>query len=404
MKRRTVLKILAGAGAYFLAGGAMAEAIHGASTASREESLEQRIAQLFITGSDNFGSYLPGGILLSKDQTRRRIRKRVWEYDPAKTKESVSAILEKAAKFQRKVLIYDEGEGGLVQRIGSLPAAEDIGRYYSSNVVAESLIGRVAPSESKQERMLEVERLFKEYAVELSSQGVNAVLAPNLDLSPDKQNIIGRDKRSFGNYEDTLAIASRYIQVMHETGIKVTGKHFLAAGLPKGDVHSQEVVQSSNRLSKLLSGRLFHELRLSLDAVMVTHIGNDLDGNKPYSLSQRSLQYLTQEVYTGSKGSMWGIHFPGLVMVDDVSMRAFTSYAEKTTLRPELEEIKRNCGSLEGKGVLASLEAGAHVFICLGAPLDPIVDCLARAYHSDEGIREKIDVALGKYESFVGHQ
>lgn len=369
------------------------------------ETIEDRTAELIITKSDNISEYYPGGILLSKNETRKsNIFGKYCSYDPSRTKESVEEILDDAKINRKMVLIYDEGEGGFVPRIGTLPAAEDIGNYYLNNKLEGTILGRVRPSREKTEREDEVRRLFREYAKELNKMGVDVVLGPVLDVAGKKDygNLIKKDKRAFSNlYSATRSIVKIYINEMHEYGIKVSGKHFLSAGLPpEGDVHEEEVVQTKKIAPKIRASNLYERLKHDLDAVIVTHIGNPSDNNTPYSVSERSIDFLTKESYADKTNG--GINFNGLVIADDLSMEAILDYANR--FHPDGREkiLLEGCETQEAKAAVLALNAGAHSLIAVSADVDAIVRGIVHAYNSDQKFRRKVELAIVKYQEFTG--
>ncbi|MBI2151524.1 hypothetical protein HYU21_02235 [Candidatus Woesearchaeota archaeon] len=179
---------------------------------NQRNQLEDKIAELFITRMDNFNDYFPGGILLGKNETEKgNFFGKYTSYDPQKTQETVEDILKKAGKTRQRTLIYEEGEGGYVAGIGVLPAAKDIGKYYTNNTIGSTIKGRVIPSESNDFRSAQVEKLFDEYAQELYDRGVNVVLGPVLDavFEEDTQNVLSQQDRQFSH---------KHIEIIHVVG------------------------------------------------------------------------------------------------------------------------------------------------------------------------------------------
>lgn len=366
------------------------------------ETTEDRVAELLITRADNIGKFYPGGILLTKNETRTgHLFGRYCSYDPEKTQNSVDDALNRAQSANKRIIIWDEGEGGFVPRIGTLPAAEDIGFYYRENKIGPTIRGRVTQSVSRNMRTREIRRLFDEYARELHDRGVDAVFGPVLDVveKPNGKNLIARDGRAFGStYDDTIELASMYVDAMHRYGIETTGKHFLGAGIPVGDVHAEEVVQTSRISPRLRAANVYRRLSAELDAVMVTHIENPLDRKRPYSISSRAIDFLTQPRY--NSGRYRGIDFNGLVVVDDVSMKGLTIPVEEREFAARQERLVKGCGT-EGKAAVLSLDAGVHAVISVDANTDSVTACIAGAYRRDAGFRQTVDRALMKYNEFA---
>ena len=130
----------------------------------------------------------------------------------------------------------------------------------------------MTPSSDKNTRKNQIVALFENYAKELHNRGVNAVLGPVLDviISGKNDNLIERDGRSFGpSHAATVDLAQMYINAMHRYGIRVTGKHFLGAGIPKnGDVHEELVTQTRRIRPRLNAGSVYRRLREGLDGVI----------------------------------------------------------------------------------------------------------------------------------------
>jgi len=371
---------------------------------NQRESLEDRVAQLIITKNSNIEKHFPGGVLLTKQDTRKgHLFGKHPSYDPERTQAAVEDILEKAKAMKKRVLIFDEGEGGFVMRVGTLPAAFDIGNYYQNNVIAGTLTDRVTPSANKSQRAQEVYKLFDEYAKELRSRGVDVVLGPVLDViwRNQSKNIITRDNRSFGYKHSTVReIAELYINAMHKYGVKVIGKHFLGIGIPKeGDIHEEEVGQTKRIIPRVWAMNLYKRFRNDLDGVLVTHLTNPSDNGTPYSVSQRSLDALTKPTY--ADGTRRGVNFNGLVIVDDLSMKALLRYVERKNLNPRESRLLSGCTTSEAKAAVLTMDAGAHVVIALSADTDAIVKGVTHAYHADRGFKVKAENALMHYNDFA---
>src|SRR3989344_2335474 len=84
-------------------------------------ALEDKIAQLIISKDALFGhKNYPGGMVLTKPETRTGHLFGLYHcYDPQKTRDNVTRILDGAEKNDKRVLVYDEGEGGFVGRVGT---------------------------------------------------------------------------------------------------------------------------------------------------------------------------------------------------------------------------------------------------------------------------------------------
>ncbi|MEK6942705.1 MAG: glycoside hydrolase family 3 N-terminal domain-containing protein [Nanoarchaeota archaeon] len=374
---------------------------------NQRDTLEDKIAELIITDRGSIGSFFPGGIILTKQQTREgHLFGKYHSYDPERAQSTVEDVLKSAAQMNKRVLIYDEGEGGFVTRIGTLPAAGDIGNYYVHNRIRGTITGRVTPSSDKNTRKNQIVALFENYAKELHNRGVNAVLGPVLDviISGKNDNLIERDGRSFGpSHAATVDLAQMYINAMHRYGIRVTGKHFLGAGIPKnGDVHEELVTQTRRIRPRLNAGSVYRRLREGLDGVMATHIRNPADNNKPYILSEVALDYLTQTKYQDDGRTYRGIDFNGLVITDDILMKGVLEYVKRNKLTKRQQKLVAGCSNLESKTAVLAIDAGCNAVIALQTDVDSIVRGISYAYKTgDSKFKNRVDNSFRKYQEFV---
>jgi beta-glucosidase-like glycosyl hydrolase len=377
-------------------------------------TLEEQVASLIIGLESKIGEYVPGGILLTNNQTREgHLFGRFSSYDAEETQESVESIWELAKDQNKEILIYDEGEGGYVMRIGTLPSAENIGDYYFRNKISGTIKGRVQESNDKEVRRREVQRLFSEYAQELHNRGVDAVLGPVLDVrDPNHKSILIHSERSFSSdFNEVQELAELYSLAMENFGIKTIGKHFLTTALADGDPHDSEIVNDNKKKPRIKAGRLYGLLGERLDGVMVTHNGNPSDLGRPYSLSRRAYQFLTQEKYPIPDGESAfideredqrrynGLNYNGWVIIDDVEMEGIRAYVSKHELSERGKRLVAGCDTLEARTVVLALDQGAQGAIVRGE-IDPIVKGISEAYKNDPMFEKKIIKAIESYQEF----
>ncbi|MBT4174674.1 hypothetical protein HOC80_02175 [archaeon] len=380
--------------------------IQKAELPNKRTELEQIIAELFITRSNNTGEYTPGGVLLRKGETRKgHLFGEFSSYDPRRTQRSVEKILSRAEKEEQRVLIYDEGEGGYVLRTGVMPPAQEIGDYLTEGIVGPNIGQIITPNESKKERANQIGTLFNSYAKELSDRGIDSVFGPVLDVaSKDSEgNLINEMQRNFSDrHLVTREIAKTYITAMHNHGIRVVGKHFLTAGLTEeGDIHDETVANTDTIRPKLWAGQTYRLLREDLDAIMVTHVGNPCgeDKGRPYSISPRAIEYLTRERYNNNQ--FRGINFQGLVIVDDISMQGLISYVQEGKLTEKELNLISDTENLEAKAAILALNAGAHVLIANEADTDEVIEAVADVARRDNNFLQKVINAERKYEAYI---
>jgi len=219
--------------------------------------------------------------------------------------ESASQLTELNQSFletRKNALIMVDQEGGRVQRLH--PHKGFIGTKS-----ALSLAQECSPEDAKQ--------VYKKMAKELSENGVNVNLAPNVDLHDPESSCIGKLERSFSSAPlGVVKYGAEFIKAHHEEGVLTSIKHFPGHGLAKEDTHLGMVdVTDCAKEDELVP---YYELikEGNVDSIMVAHIINrKLDEKHPASLSPVIVKKLLRE-----KGDN------GVVMTDDLFMGAITEH------------------------------------------------------------------------------
>ncbi len=152
----------------------------------------------------------------------------------------------------------------------------------------------------------------------LRAAGVNLNLAPVVDINVNPENpIIGRYGRSFSEKGRTVAAhAAAWIKEHRAEGIQCCLKHFPGHGSSQSDSHHGFVdISASWRESELEPYRLLIDSGQA-EAIMVGHLINrTFDPTYPATLSTATLQVLLR----------WNLGFTGLVISDDMQMKAITN-------------------------------------------------------------------------------
>lgn len=198
------------------------------------------------------------------------------------------------------LLIAVDQEGGRVQRFRdgfhTLPPLLTIGdRYDEDNEAGLQLAYETG----------------KRMAGELIEVGVDFSFAPVLDTADPRSEVIG-DRAFHADPIIVTALASRYIDGMHDAGMKATGKHFPGHGGVHGDSHLLLPVDKRSMQTLFMGDmRPYRKLGDKLDAVMTAHI-----------------QYprVTDELPTFSwiwlrKVLRQELNFNGLIFSDDLTMK-----------------------------------------------------------------------------------
>jgi len=153
----------------------------------------------------------------------------------------------------------------------------------------------------------------------LADVGITMNLAPVVDLDavPDNPIIKGK-KRSFGPDAEAVSLhAMEFVRAHRRHGILTCAKHFPGHGSARGDTHLGLVdVTPSWTANELTPFRRLVEANLC-DTVMTAHVFNArLDADRPATLSAGVVNGLLRRQ----------IGFAGVVLSDDMEMKAITSH------------------------------------------------------------------------------
>ncbi len=164
-------------------------------------------------------------------------------------------------------------------------------------------------------------KAFKAIAAEAKYAGINAILAPVLDINTNPDNPIIAT-RAFGEDPDTVSFfGAEMIRVLQENGIMACGKHFPGHGDTEVDSHmSLPVIKrdlSSLENRELLPFR--RAIREGVSMIMLGHLSVPaLDPSGiPASLSGRAASYLRDRM-----------GFRGMVITDAINMGGIGQYTE----------------------------------------------------------------------------
>lgn len=263
-------------------------------------SLEEKVGQLFLVRYDsNLASnwtkkYYPGGyIMFAKDfnnQTKESIKKEIDDL------QSISKI--------PLVIAVDE-EGGYVTRVSRYPS------FRESKFLAPR-----SYYETGGEELLE--QTEKEKAELLLSIGVNLNLAPVADVSVDSNDFI--NIRTFNrNAKETANLIGKMVNYANEVGISSSLKHFPGYG-NNVDTHTGIAIDERSYENFVENDYLpFEEgIKNKVPTVLVSHnIIKCMDSEYPATLSKKVIGELREK-----------LNFTGIVITDDLSMTAVSSYVE----------------------------------------------------------------------------
>ena len=153
----------------------------------------------------------------------------------------------------------------------------------------------------------------------LNNAGINMNFSPVLDVNINRDNpIIGRLGRSFsGDPEKVADFAAIFSKAYQDHGILCVYKHFPGHGSSTGDTHIGFVdVTKTWRQQELLPYKILLQQPYACPMVMTAHVihrGLDSKGY-PASISAAMTKKLLRDT----------LHFHGVVITDDLQMKAIT--------------------------------------------------------------------------------
>jgi beta-N-acetylhexosaminidase len=273
-------------------------------------SLRQKIGQLFLIGftgdtlainhpivTDIKKEKLGGVILFDKFLAEKKDANNI---NSAEQLQQLTADLQKFAGGD--LIIAVDQEGGKVNRFKkergfpTTPAAAELGGARDTQATAACA---------------------RQTARMLRAAGVNLNLAPVVDVNVNDDNpIIGRYGRSFSDNSRTVAEhATAWIREHQAEGIQCCLKHFPGHGSSDSDSHLGFVdISASWGDDELAPYRLLIGSGHAA-AIMVGHLINrNFDPIYPATLSSATLRTLLRR----------DLHFNGLVISDDMQMKAIT--------------------------------------------------------------------------------
>ena len=263
--------------------------------------------------------------------------------------EQVADLNAAIREVRPNILLAVDQEGGRVQRLKDgftrLPPMLLLGQHWHLH---------------QQEALALAKETGWLMATEVLACGFDISFAPVLDLHTGRSEVIGN--RAFAAETDTLvALASAFMDGMHEAGMATTGKHFPGHGSVEADSHLALPVDE-RPLSQIREQDLipFQRCIKQLDAVMPAHVIYSQADAHCAGFSR----FWLQTVLRGELG------FDGVIFSDDLVMEAAAA-AGGMPQRVE-QALRAGCDMLlVCNNRSAALEALSALENGLGALIDP---------------------------------
>ncbi len=258
------------------------------------QDIDKQISQKIILGFNGNSVNSKGFKDILKQVQKDEISGVILFQKNIKSKEELikmNEALQNASKTP--VFVAIDNEGGKIQRF-------DFYKYKSAKEVSKSSL-----DEAKKE--------YSKMADDLSELKINFNFAPCVDLSLEKNSIISKKERSYGDNPKIVSDYSKiFIEEMNKKNIITSIKHFPGHGNTKDDTHKGFVNSTETFLDKELEPYSLLKSYDKMNTVMVSHIFNkNFDEKYPASLSKKTIDFLKND-----------IGFKGVIVSDDLDMGA----------------------------------------------------------------------------------
>ena len=217
-------------------------------------------------------------------------------------------------------------------------------------------------------------RFAKALAAELIAVGISLDFTPVLDIHTNPANPVIGDRALAERAEDVARLGRTIITTLQAAGIAACGKHFPGHGDTSIDSHHDLplVEHSPDRLEAIELVPFRAAIAADVACIMTAHILIPaLDAERPATLSPRIVDHMLKR----------DLGFPGLVVTDDLDMRAIGSrYGVPDAAVAAIAagcDVVLLCGAApETQG--AALEALIHAVEAGTLPLARVEDALKR--------------------------
>lgn len=286
---------------------------------------------MISTDNINFGNMFIVGF--EGTELNQTLAKKLKDLDPAgviffdcniQSREQVKKLIQDLKDLLGTNLIVSvDQEGGKVQRL----------RKISPNLPSLISIGKLC---IERENRILIRQHTELLAADLKDLGFNFVFAPCLDLNTDITNpVIGT--RSLGNdCKEVLPLIEPIIEVFRSFGIGCCAKHFPGHGPTNKDSHIDlphihiDEMNYMGHLSPFLQA-----IEENIPAIMTAHILVDIeDISEGSTLCSTHPVSLSRDFIMDDLRSNFG--FQGLVISDEITMKALSEYGDYQELALEM--------------------------------------------------------------------
>ncbi len=213
------------------------------------------------------------------------------------------------------LIIASDLERGLGQQLRG-------GTLFPPAMALANVCGAARPAGLQARRSGLIGKAFASVADEARYAGINAVLAPVLDINTNPKNPIIAT-RSFGEDADTVSfLGCEMIKILQRRGIAACGKHFPGHGDTEIDSHIG--LPAIRRSMRSLAGKELRPFQSAADArvkmIMLGHLNVPaLDpSGTPVSLSEKAVAYLRKKM-----------KYDGILITDAMNMGGIGKYGEE---------------------------------------------------------------------------
>lgn len=298
------------------------------------QSLSLKLGQMFFVGIEGYTlkkediSFLravqPGGVILFEHniQSKAQVKKLIKDI-----KKHINIT----------PFITCDHEGGQVERLRK---------------ICTSVPSLWALAKTGEKELLQIQKIL---ALELLDLGFNMTLAPVLDINTNPKNPIINTRALSNNPKVVSDYGAKITELYLKNNLIPVGKHFPGHGSLSVDSHFALplLTKSKTELHRLEFVPFKKVIKKRIPALMVSHIGLpkiEKDKKRPASISKTLISNILKKE----------LHFKGLVITDDLTMKGITKFysvekAAKEAILAGVDMVLLNIKEKESHKIFESL-------------------------------------------------